>query len=75
MYSITYTNGTVTTDQSCPVSTLTINSVQYLQLSGISAVNLPASTSISIKISSLVNPLSLKPSSSFKLIQLDSKLF
>ncbi len=75
VFSITHTNSTVIGDQSCVVSNYSINSVQYLELSGISSTNLSASTIITLKISSLINPSSLKPSSSFTFYQVDSNGF
>ncbi len=75
VFSITHTNSTVIGDQSCLVSNYSINSVQYLELSGISSANLSASTIITLKISSLVNPSSLKASSSFTFYQVDSSGF
>jgi hypothetical protein len=44
-------------------------------LSGISSIILAPTTVIIMKISFLVNPLSLKPSSSFSIIQFDSRGF
>lgn len=75
VFSITHTNSTVIGDQSCLVSNYSINFVQYLELSGISSANLSASTIITLKISSLVNPSSLKASSSFTFYQVDSSGF